>query len=402
VALVGFKPVRVSVAAVQLRVTATARDGAGVARDDDGRVVFVEGALPGELVTTEVVRVDKRWSRARVVTVQEASPNRVPVSCAHQLEGCGGCDLLHVADEARLSMKTALVIDQLNRANVVAPDPSQRSLVDDQGRTTVKVGIDAGRAGYRARSSHDLVIPDSCEAVDPLLEDLLVDGRFPGATEATIRVGSRTGERMVVVDKHGFEVVVPDDVLVVDEADLAKGKRAWIHEEVAGQRFRISARSFFQNRPAGCDALVDEVTNMVAETPGALVDAYAGVGLFGATVGRDREVIAIERGRDSVADARINLADVNAKIIKADVAKWRPSPASVVIADPARQGLGGAAVTALVRAEPSVLVLVSCDPSSFARDTALLLEAGFTLDRWTVLDLFPGTSHVETIARFVS
>ena len=386
---------------VELRVTATARDGAGVARAEDARVVFVEGALPGESVTAEIIRTDKRWSRARVVTVREPSPDRVTVPCAHQLEGCGGCDLLHVAPAAQLTMKTAMVIDQLARAEVAAPDPTMRALENDAGRTTIRAAVDNGRAGYRMRGSHDIVVPDACDAVDPAAEELLVHGRFPGASTVTIRVGNRTGDRLVVVDQGGFEVEVPDDVFVISEQELAKGKRAWIHEEVDGLRLRVSANSCFQNRPAGCDALVDEVRSMIADAPdGEMVDAYAGVGLFSATVGRNRPVIAIERGRDSIADARINLTGRDAKIIKADVARWRSSPAPVVVADPAREGVGKRAVEALLRAEPEVFVLISCDPSSFGRDAALLTAAGFTLDRWTVIDLFPGTSHVETVARF--
>ena len=383
-------------------MTATARDGAGVARAEYGRGVFVEGALPGESVTAEIVRTDKRWSRARVVTVLEPSPDRVPVPCVHQLEGCGGCDLLHVADDAQLTMKTAMAIDQLARAGVEAPDPAMRRLVDDHGRTTVRAAVHEGRAGYRVRSSHDVVIPDDCDAVDPLAEELLVEGRYPESSRVLIRVGNRTGDRMVVVERDPFDVSVPDDVFVVSEAQLKKGKRAWIHEEIDGRRLRVSANAFFQNRPAGCDALVDEIRSMTADAPaGEFVDAYAGVGLFSATVGRNRPVIAIERGRDSVADARINLTARDARIVKADVERWRPSPAPVVVADPAREGLGKRAVSTLMRAEPEVFVLVSCDPGSFGRDAALLIEAGMRLDRWTVLDMFPGTSHVETVARFV-
>ncbi|MEM9204458.1 MAG: TRAM domain-containing protein [Actinomycetota bacterium] len=387
---------------MELRVTATARDGAGVARGEDGRVVFVEGALPGESVTAEIVRTDKRWSRARVVTVLEPSPDRVAIPCAHQLEGCGGCDLLHVAPDTQLTMKTAMVIDQMSRAGVATPDPTMRGLENDEGRTTIRAAVHGGRAGYRARGSHDVVLPDDCDAVDPAAEQLLVEGRYPGASKVLIRVGNRTGERMVVVDRGGSEVDVPDDVFVVSDAQLRTGKRAWIHEEIAGRRLRVSANSFFQNRPAGSDALVDEVSQMIEGAgKGELVDAYAGVGLFSATVGRNRPVIAIERGRDSIADARVNLRDRNAKIIKADVERWRPSLAPIVVADPAREGLGRRGVQALVRADPEVFVLISCDPSSAARDAALLLGAGFTLDRWTVLDLFPGTSHVETVAKFV-
>ena len=392
---------------MELRVTATARDGAGVARAEDGRVVFVEGALAGETVSVELVKVDRRWSRARVVRVIEPSPERVPVPCAHQIEGCGGCDLLHVGPDAQLRMKSSMVIDQLVRAEVDAPDPALRSLDDDHGRTTVRAAVADGRAGYRIRGTHDIVVPDVCDAVDPIAEQLLVDGRYGDAREVVIRVGNRTGERVVLVEGSSFGVELPDDVHVVEAADLKKGKRAWIHEEAGGRRWRVSARSFFQNRPAGVDALVAEVDEIVGDlgTDGALVDAYAGIGVFAGTVGQGRSVHAIERGRDSIADARVNLDgrvdEGSVKIIKAAVERWRPSPAAVVIADPAREGLGKDAVRSLLRAEPALFVLVSCDPSSFARDAKLLTEAGMRLDRFTVVDMFPGTSHVETVAAFV-
>jgi len=386
---------------VELRVTATARDGAGVARGDDGRVVFVEGALPGESVTAEIVRSDRRWARARVVQIIESSPDRVPVSCAHQLEGCGGCDFLHVAPPARITMKTAMAVDQLARAGVDGPDPAMRTLEDDHGRTTVRAAVHNSRAAYRRRSSHDVVVPDSCAAVDPCAESLLIEGRYPGSSTVVIRVGNRTGDRLVVVDGPTFEVEVPDDVRVVSRRELSEGKRAWIHEVVAGHRLRISANSFFQNRPAGADALVDEVASMITDAPdGPLIDAYSGVGLFSRALHGDRAVTAIERSRDSIADARVNLAGVDARIIRSGVERWRASNAAVVIADPAREGLGSRGVGALLAAEPDVFILVSCDPSAFGRDAARLVEGGYELDCWTVLDLFPGTSHVETVARF--
>ncbi len=384
-------------------MTATARDGAGVARAEDGQVIFVEGGLAGETVTVELVKVDKRWARARVVRVLDPSPERVPVPCTHQVEGCGGCDLLHVGPDAQLRMKSSMVIDQLVRAGIDAPHPALRSLDDDQGRTTVRAAVLDGRAGYRVRGSHDVVVPEVCEAVDPAAEQLLVNGRFGEAGEVTIRVGNRTGERMVMVEGATFGVEVPDDVLLVGTDELAKGKRAWIHEEAGGRRWRVSARSFFQNRPAGVDALVEEVSEIVSDlgADGPLVDAYAGVGIFAGTVGRGRQVHAIERGRDSLADARVNL-DRGVKLIRTPVQRWRATPAAVVIADPAREGLGKAGVKALLRSEPGLFVLVSCDPGSFARDAALLVDAGLRLDRITVVDLFPGTSHVETVGAFVA
>ena len=300
-------------------------------------------------------------------------------------------------------MKASIVGDQLLRAGVEAPEPSLTTLRDDHGRTTVGAAVLDGRGGYRVRASHDVVLPEACGAIDPLAEQILVEGRFGDADEVTIRVGNRTGDRLVLVTGTGEGISVPDDVLVVSTDDLAGGRRAWIHEEAAGRRWRISARSFFQNRPAGVDALVAEVDAMVDALgrEESLVDAYAGVGIFAGTIGRGRTTYAIERSRDSISDARVNLDGSDVKIINAPVERWRALPAAIVIADPAREGLGKAGVDALVRAEPELFVLLSCDPSSFARDAHLLVDTGMSLDRMTVIDLFPDTTHVETIGAFV-
>jgi 23S rRNA (uracil1939-C5)-methyltransferase len=388
---------------VELQTTATARDGAGVARSEDGRVIFVEGALPGETVVAELLREEKRWSRARVVEVLTASPDRVPVSCTHQVAGCGGCDLLHLAPQRQPDMKAEIVAEQLNRAGIDVSTIQTRALENDTGRTTVRAAVLDGRAGYREAASHDIVIPATCQAVDPMLEELLVEGRFGDAIQVTIRVGERTGERLVLVDGDPFEVDVPDDVLVVSRAELAEGRRAWFHEEAGGRSWRISARSFFQNRPSGVDALVDEVTGIVNDLgiDGPLIDAYGGIGIFAGTVGRNRRVTAIERGSDSVADARVNLAEADVKIVKAAVESWKATRSAIVIADPAREGLRKPGVSALVASQPDLFVLVSCDPASFARDAGLLAGSGFGLERVTVVDMFPGTSHVETIGAFI-
>ena len=310
--------------------------------------------------------------------------------------------MIHVDSRAQMHMKAAIVVDQLTRHGVDAPAPALRMLDADRGRTTVRAHVVGGRAGFMARSSHDVVVPEDCGAVDAAAEELLVEGRYGGADAVFIRVGARTGERMVVVDPVVDEVSVPDDVMVVGADELDRDRRAWIHEEVSGRRWRISARSFFQNRPAGAEALVDEVAEMVEALAddGPMVDAYAGIGLFAGTVGTGRKVTAIERCADAAADARVNLG-LGAKVLRIPVEKWRASPASVVVADPSRSGLGDDAVSPLLSCRPDLVVLVSCDPSSFAKDARRMVDTGYALERWTVVDLFPLTSHIETVAAFI-
>ena len=176
----------------------------------------------------------------------------------------------------------------------------------------------------------------------------------------------------------GARAELPSDVLV--------GPKARFHEVVAGHRFRVSARSFFQTRLDGAEALVAAVRDAVAGADGDVVV--------------DAEVVAIERTAAAYHDARRNLADRKATFVHADVARWRARPADVVIADPARAGLGRAGVNALGRALAPRFVLVSCDPVSLARDAKLLDELGYHHERSVVIDLFPQTPHAEVVTRF--
>jgi 23S rRNA (uracil1939-C5)-methyltransferase len=204
---------------------------------------------------------------------------------------------------------------------------------------------------------------------------------------------------------HGSrdDVLLPEDVRVVTEAELRGGSRAWYHEELAGRRWRVSARSFFQARPDGAEALVQAVALAVdgtLTTDAHLVDLYGGVGLFAGSLDPVGHVTVVESGASSVADARINLADRQARILKSDVARWRPARADVVVADPPRTGLGAARVAAIAATHAGRVALVSCDPAALGRDAKLLGAAGYELRSATLIDLFPHTSHVEVVSRF--
>ena len=387
--------------------------GEALARGDDGRVVFVRGALPGESVRVRVTDERKGFVRAEVVEVLVASPDRMTPPCPMVAQGCGGCDLQHAQPSAQPALKVAVVVDALRRLGGL-DDPPVRAGVAATAegfRTTVRAAVVDGRAGYRRHHRHDVVVPESCLVAHPLLEEMLVEGDFAEATEVTLRVAPGTGERLAVVDPGVDGVIVPRDVLVVGSRALKEGRRAWIHDEVAGRRWRISARSFFQTRADGATALIDAVARALGDDlAGArVVDAYAGVGLFAGSllagelppgVGRATSAVAVERSASSVADARHNLQDLPVRVIKSDVDAWRSSSADVVVADPSRAGLGRRAVEVLASTEAHVLVLVSCDAASLGRDAALLAGHGYRLEGAELVDLFPQTHHVEVVSRF--
>lgn len=395
---------------VEVELTRVATGGAALGVGPDGRIVFAAGGLPGELVTAEIDREHANRLTGRVVEVLRPSTDRTPPPCPHVAAGCGGCDWQHVAPARQRQLRVDIVADCLRRlARIEAPDLRFGPPLDPTGyRTTVRAAVDRGRAGFRAARSHQIVTVDSCLVTHPLAEEILTDGRFGSATEITVRVGARTGERLVVATPTAEGVQVPDGVAVVGDDELRQGRPAAYHEEVGGRRLRISARSFFQCRPDGAEALAAAAGAALGPRPGPaggrprLLDAYCGVGLFGALLGDGWDVTGVESSRSSTADAAVNLAahQPGATVVTSRLERWSPEPMDAVIADPARAGLGKAATHRLAATGAPVLVLISCDPASLARDANLLAGHGYRLDHVTVVDLFGHTSHVETVARF--
>ena len=387
---------------VELRAERVAAGGDAIARAGDGRVVFVEGALPGEAVLADVVEERKGFLKAVAVEVLDPSPHRVAPPCPQLARGCGGCGWQHVALDAQLDLKRDIVVDALRRLGKLDdPVVVQGPVLPSGGhRTTVRLAVAGGRPGFRRHRSHDVVDVDDCLVAHPLLADLLRSASFGDADEVTLRCGARTGERLVLASPSADGVVVPEGVALVGADELEAGRRAWFHEEAAGRRWRISARSFFQARPDGAEVLVDAVRAAAAGAPdGRLVDAYGGVGLFAGTVGADRPTTLVEWSTSSTADASVNVP--RAKVLRLDVGRWRPSPAALVVADPSRDGLGDRAAGVLVATGTTHLVLVSCDPAALGRDARLLAGHGFRHDGTTLVDLFPHTPHVEAVTRFI-
>ncbi|MEO8695245.1 MAG: TRAM domain-containing protein [Acidimicrobiales bacterium] len=388
---------------LQLHTTGIAKGGAAIARDADGRVVFVRGALPDEVVIAEIVEAKRDYATAEVREVIDASPWRIEPPCPFVAAGCGGCDLQHASLEGQRALKVRIVDDALERVARLADHPPIEvvGLPGEAYRTTVRGVVHDRHFAFRRRASHDAVAVSTCLIAHPLLDPLIREGDFGACDEVTLRCGANTGERLVIAAPRAKGVSVAEGVMVVGRDALRRGAVSFFHEEVSGVRFRVSARSFFQARADGAAALVEAVGHYVDDLPsdGVAVDLYAGVGLFAATaLARFTDVVAVEQSDSSVLDCRLNAPA--ARVVRANVDEWRPEAASVVVADPARQGLGAAAADRVTATGAPRVVLVSCDPAAFGRDVALLEARGYGLQALRVVDLFPQTSHVEVVSRF--
>lgn len=382
--------------------------GDALARMSDGRVAFVEGALPGETVDVEVMQAKKDFVKARLVRIIEPSTDRVVPPCAHVADGCGGCSWQHLNPTKHLSAKSEIVRESLRRVAKLG-DIEVRdggSVPTNHARTSLRMAVmPSGRLGFRRAQSNEVIGIQSCLVAHPLLQDLIADARVSGAAEATLRCGSDSGDRGVWLhDERGRNVKTAVIEGIAD--DVQVGRRAIIRETVHGVTLEVTMSSFFQSSPQAAELIVSAVNDAAGDAAlsgedGPIVDAYGGCGLFAATlVDLDVPVTLIESNKSACADARRNLSDHRARIEEIAFEQWQATRAGLVIADPARSGLGKAGVSTIIGTRAKTVVLVSCDAVAGARDIGLLVEAGYECDGVTVLDVFPYTHHVEVVSRF--
>jgi 23S rRNA (uracil1939-C5)-methyltransferase len=410
---------------LELTCTALANGGDGIGRHPDGRVMFLTGALPNEEVRVHITQNKKDFARATVTEVLQAAPERETPSCPEVAKGCGGCGWQHVTPAAQTNFKRTVVVDALRRIAKLHrfTDIDADTLVTlapplpvGGHRTTVRAAIRDGRAGFRRAGSSDIIVVDGCETAHPRLVEIMAGARFTDVDEVTLRYSIRTGKTLLIADPSAqgvnLEKVPNPRSITILGADEVEKSAASLIESIDAVDLRVSAGSFFQTRTDGAQQLVRIVSSLVDDERAAgadlLIDLYGGVGLFAATVGRDFDaVLCVERSELSASDAEHNLLSHHeSAVVCVDVDRWDAEPYvheryPVVVADPARAGLGARGVETLLLCESQVVVLISCDAASYGRDTALLAEAGYELRQSIVVDMFPETPHVEIVSKFV-
>ncbi len=390
----------------------------------DGKVVLVAGALPGERVRLRVTEDHPRWSRASLVEVLVASPDRVVPPCPVADE-CGGCDLQHVAPDAGRGLKTRVVREQLARLGGfgdVAHGMVEecRSVGPDLGyRNHVQLHADAaGRLGFHRAGSHDVVPIDACPVATDDVNALLAElGPQSGVSGLAVRALGDARTAIVTPGEGAVDLPAGIPTLALRQADgrpvVVRGEGA-ATVSVAGVTLHVPLDAFFQVNLGGAEALVAAVREAAGEVADRDVwDLYAGVGLLALPLAADgAHVLAVESVRPA-ADALEQAALAQGLDVKVLAERVEPvvrrvaggdrsiDPPEIVIADPPRAGLGQRTVDDLVRIAPSRIVLVSCDVAACARDLKGLAAGGYRIDRVLPLDLFPMTHHVETVTTLV-
>ena len=395
---------------VEVVCGAIAHGGAVIAHHA-GRTLLVRHALPGEVVRARVTEVRAKIVRAEAIEVVQASTDRVTPPCpAAHAGGCGGCDLQHVRLDAQRAWKSEVIQQALSRAGVWSAPVRVESLEGDREglarRTRIRWSVDDdGDPGLLRSRSHAIEPVARCLIASPGIAAWRASApHFPGAHEVRTTEG---GDGAVSVSVDGTDAGGPRRVV----------------QRVGDREWRLATGTFWQVHPGAAAAL--SACALAFGRPRAgerWWDLYAGAGLFSAAlaaaVGPDGRVDAVESSAGALRDARRALHDLpQIRLHETVVERWLaetdpdpdpdaepdadgPRPDGVLL-DPPRSGAGEAVMDRIARARPRIIVYVSCDPMTLARDLAAMTGRGYRVEAVRAFDTFPMTHHVETVAALV-
>jgi len=433
----GLKPGPVQ----EAEIVGLAHDGRGIARID-GKAVFVPGALPGERVTLRVIKQRRQMDEAVLGEILRASPDRVVPRCAHY-GVCGGCSLQHLDATAQLAAKQAQLLEDLSRIGRVSPErvlPPLRGPVwgyRRRARLGVKYVHKKGRvlAGFREREKPYLADLQHCEVLLPALRSLpqalaaLVEGL--SVRERVPQVEVAVGDAATALVFRVMEEPSDEDLQRLEAFGLRLGAQIYLQPggiasvrplraDAAPLRYGIEPfdlciefgpLDFVQVNSEINTGMVGAALAALEVAPGERVlDLFCGLGNFTLPLARRAAwVVGVEGDDGLVARARANaaangvdnVAFHSANLFEpAKFGDWSAGRYDRVLLDPPRAG-AREVVERMASWRPRRVVYISCHPGSLARDAGILVETqGYRLMAAGVMDMFPHTTHVESIAVF--
>ncbi|HCG99749.1 MAG TPA: hypothetical protein DE036_08205 [Actinobacteria bacterium] len=396
-------------------------------RPPRSKVIMVKGAIPGETVEAVIDEERRDYSLATTIKVLEPSPERIEPPCPY-FGTCGGCRLQYASYAKQVEIKEAVLADNLRRIGKIDVGPAEALVLDDGAwgyRYRAQFKVDAPSIGFFKEKSNEVVDIERC----PLLVDELNQGlariRTALASEPDIfaaiseihatygdgvfalvrlRPGKQNNNHLndigKLLTKSGF-----DGVVVKGNTTSATHGKDSLTLPLNDIDYTVSPGSFIQGNWRLNQVMVAHILSQLGSLSGRRVlDLYAGAGNFALPVARSgAEVIAVEESKGAVTDAWRNLernALTNMSIVRSTLEAFDMRTAGhidIAIVDPPRSGIGGKVIDNLLELAPETIVYVSCDPATLARDLKWLAP-DYRIDSVRLVDLFPQTYHIESLA----
>ena len=422
---------------LELNITGMDHQGRGIAKHNN-KVCFVSGALPNETVKATLVEDKAKYSSAKVIKVIKASESRVDAFCEHYNQ-CGGCQLQHLEVSQQVVEKQTAVTQlfskfaKLNSLNWQAPLLSKSVHYRRSARIAVMFDKAAKkmRVGYRASGSKNIVSINKCAVLDEVFADVftLFDGLI-NQHKALHSISHlqlcQSDEKNFVVIRHTkainddtkalvehitksqqFEVVWQSESDVIEHSHLAM---PFYYLKEFDLKFEFGLGNFIQVNAQVNEAMLKQAANWLdLKGDENLLDLFCGIGNFSLVLAKQaKSVIGVEGVTSAVAMAAQNAQTnsiTNAQFHCFDLtqsiqsAPWFSKNLDVLVLDPSRTG-AMAVLEQLSLKQFKTILYVSCDPVTLARDSAIISQAGFDLNKIGLMNMFPHTGHIETMALF--
>ncbi|MBU2225942.1 MAG: 23S rRNA (uracil(1939)-C(5))-methyltransferase RlmD [Gammaproteobacteria bacterium] len=401
-----------------------------------GKICFVEGALPGERVKVKVTEQKAQYLKAQVTKVLQSSKLRIAPQCRY-FGSCGGCQLHYVSAADSRILKQQALDQQLQHQLKLTQLPWQPTLAgDDAGyRRKARIGVwfekktNSFTVGFRKLGGKEIVAVTDCMVLSPVIAPVLsvLQNVLP-----KLKQGSAV-THVEVLDADGQAFVVVRHIRPLAEADQQQLQHAWpeacwigeaepeqfsywsepctpSYQLAEGLRLNFAPTDFIQVNARVNQAMVQQAIDWLAPSKNdRILDLYCGIGNFSLALAKHAGMVV---GLEGVA-AMVTTASHNAELNEMDNASfaavdlhlpwpktdWNQPQYQKVLLDPARAGALGA-IDEVARLKPAQVLYVSCNPTTFARDAKVLLAKGYRLDKIGMMDMFPFTSHLELMALF--
>jgi len=375
---------------MQVTIEKLVQGGSGFARLDSNKNLFVEGALPGEVVEVVIDEEKKGYARAHVKTLLHASDDRVIPPCRYW-GICGGCDLQHLADEKQPEAKRKMVLENLERIGAVSPSSfileETASAKSWAYRSRVRFHVDMAtrEIGFLAKRSNSLIPITTCPVlVDALNIELAQKDRILIAARSLMFSSKVRTKRYIEVNAFAGDKKVSfgDEVVTTT---------------VGAHAFSVTANVFFQSNLLLLPTLVRYVSEHVQ---GELVmDLYSGVGTFSSFLAEQgRTLIAVEYQRECLSLAKRNVPGLMVYSDRVELwAKTQSQRVDTVVVDPPRTGLEEGLPALIASWKAKRVIYVSCDSVTLGRDLQRFTQQGYTVAKVKVFDLYPQTFHQEVV-----
>ena len=401
----------------KLTIDSLVYEGFGLGRLPDGKAVFVPFVLPGEEVIAGVIEEKPGHVRARLLSVEKPHAQRIKPRCDH-FGLCGGCHYQHIPYELQLHYKTEIFREQFQRIAGLN-DPNIGLVIPSMERWNYRNSLtfELDRGGKLCFSD---IYHNQPFAVTECHLPMSEIGRVwqlaefePGVDIRRVEYRQNIDDSLMMILQGGgsdmpemSSEATLSIVHIQNNEEVVIAGDGFLNMPVNSREFIVSANSFFQTNFSGAEALVEKVVEIIqSKKPEHLLDVYCGVGLFSAFLADQVKTIsAIEYSPSACNDFSENLDEFdNISLFQGKAEQIMPyldADFDCILVDPPRAGLKRDVVSSIITHDPGLLIYVSCNPSTLARDTKFLATAGYRLDSSILVDMFPQTFHIESINVF--